>query len=1029
MALTTDANGQTTYSHFFDSSFSRPTSVVLPNGGWRFTAYAPSETQVDSYSGITAAFSTSAGAGIRQDEVLLDNLGRNTTQKLVSDPENPASVVTSYDTTGRILNVSHPFRSVNDSIYGIETPSYDGLGRTVKLTHQNNSSIQTFFGSAVGGSGGITTQLCSASAYGAGFPVLWVDEAGRKRETWFGGFGSVIEADEPDSSGNLTSNVCYSYDSLGNLLQIVRSSPSQTRTYSYDALSRVTSVSIPELANCAVTYSYDNNSNVQTRTAPAPNQTSCTTTVTTTYSHDALNRLTKISYTDGTTSTVQYGYDNNSLSGCTTTPPTLTDSNPKGRMTSMCDGSGATSWAHDATGRIVTEKRAILGTTESTSYSYNLDGSVATVTYSSGKAVTYTVSNAQRPTAANDVANSIQFATAASYAAPGMLQGVVTGQISGGFGGITESHNYNNSLEYTSTKATSTAGTAMDLSVNYASSGDNGSITGVTNNADNGRTQTFTYDPLNRISSAATQATSGVDCWGQNFSPDLLANLNTIQVSQCSAGSLSVTVDGNNRINVASFAYDAAGNMTQDGTGLTYTFDAENRLTLASGMSGGPYCYVYDGKGLRVAKKSSAASCSSGTVSRLYWRSLSGDALAETDASGNTLNEYVFFAGRRIASRNGSGGIFYYFADQVGSARTITTGSGPGQTPGQLCYDADFTPYGQEMSHSERLQTTACPPNYKFTGYERDPETGLDYAFARYYSSRLGRFLSTDSLGGAIGNLQSNNAYAYVINNPLDFTDPTGLCGRNERRPVERCDEAPNPFADTGVFAFFLLDCEGESGCFSFLDTNAVNAFLMGQGAPGSGFGCPLCGPLAQPPPPPGYEQCIAEALQDVLAYAEGTDRGNLTPAYDGYGLLVYGTVYSAPPQYSSLVGQTGTPANPIQIDPSTLSGHPGIQVRWNPNYQTSSAFGRYQITFGTAQQFGITDFSPRGQDAGAETIMQSLGMIGAAMQGNFAQAMALGNRTWASLPGANAAGQGSISMVTAQSVFNNALTALPDCE
>jgi RHS repeat-associated protein len=112
---------------------------------------------------------------------------------------------------------------------------------------------------------------------------------------------------------------------------------------------------------------------------------------------------------------------------------------------------------------------------------------------------------------------------------------------------------------------------------------------------------------------------------------------------------------------------------------------------------------------------------------------------------------------------------YYSFGDQVGTTHTVTDASG------KLCYDADFTPYGKEMSHTERLQTTACPPNYRFTGYEYDPETANYYAFARYYSPRLGRFLSTDPLGGAIGNLQSHNAYAYVLNNPLSYVDPTGL--------------------------------------------------------------------------------------------------------------------------------------------------------------------------------------------------------------------------------------------------------------
>jgi len=98
--------------------------------------------------------------------------------------------------------------------------------------------------------------------------------------------------------------------------------------------------------------------------------------------------------------------------------------------------------------------------------------------------------------------------------------------------------------------------------------------------------------------------------------------------------------------------FSLGGNMTQDGSGLTYSFHAENRPTLASGTPGGPYCYVYDGNSLRVAKKSSASFCSSGAVAKIYWRFLSGDALAETDGSGSTTNsayhEYVFFAGRRM---------------------------------------------------------------------------------------------------------------------------------------------------------------------------------------------------------------------------------------------------------------------------------------------------------------------------------------------------------------------------------------------
>ena len=64
----------------------------------------------------------------------------------------------------------------------------------------------------------------------------------------------------------------------------------------------------------------------------------------------------------------------------------------------------------------------------------------------------------------------------------------------------------------------------------------------------------------------------------------------------------------------------------------------------------------------------------------------------------------------------------------------------------------------------------------KFTGKERDAETGLDFFLARYYSGAQGRFLSVDpdNTGASIKDPQSWNAYAYSRNNPLLYTDPTG---------------------------------------------------------------------------------------------------------------------------------------------------------------------------------------------------------------------------------------------------------------
>ena len=115
----------------------------------------------------------------------------------------------------------------------------------------------------------------------------------------------------------------------------------------------------------------------------------------------------------------------------------------------------------------------------------------------------------------------------------------------------------------------------------------------------------------------------------------------------------------------------------------------------------------------------------------------------------------------------------HYFADHLGSTRVVTNSSG------SPCYEADFLPYGTENTPAGFTKT--CSTNYKFTGYERDAETaygtssGNDYAFARYYNSRLGRFMSGDPLDGDITDPQTLNHYAYTRNNPIRFIDPTGL--------------------------------------------------------------------------------------------------------------------------------------------------------------------------------------------------------------------------------------------------------------
>lgn len=225
----------------------------------------------------------------------------------------------------------------------------------------------------------------------------------------------------------------------------------------------------------------------------------------------------------------------------------------------------------------------------------------------------------------------------------------------------------------------------------------------------------------------------------------------------------------------------------------------------------------------------------------------------------------------------------------------------------------------------------------------------------------------------------------------------------------------------------------GGSACTS---TQGPTGPAGGGGAGGPGGipgGEPCSGPLASviltcnpAPPPPGYEECIAAALREVIASGE-------VPANapnDGYGTVVQGQVIASP-QFPALVGTRNAQIAPGDL--GNLNGNPGILVRVRPGGPgqpplNSTAFGRYQINAPTARDFGFTDFSPAGQDAAATTLMQNNGMLAAALAGNFAQAMQLGGRTWASLPGSGY-GQPTMTMWQAETVFQNAVQTLPQCQ
>jgi len=158
---------------------------------------------------------------------------------------------------------------------------------------------------------------------------------------------------------------------------------------------------------------------------------------------------------------------------------------------------------------------------------------------------------------------------------------------------------------------------------------------------------------------------------------------------------------------------------------------------------------------------------------------LSGQLIAEYNGSAGVLNkEYVYGPNGLVATIEptaiNSNGTRYTTSDHLGSPRVITNSSAG------VVSRHDYMPFGDEIGSGIGGRTTAIGfgisdgQRQKFTAHERDVETGLDYMQARYYQSLQGRFTSADSVSGSVFNPQTMNLYAYVINNPLHYVDPTG---------------------------------------------------------------------------------------------------------------------------------------------------------------------------------------------------------------------------------------------------------------
>src|SRR5579864_1800360 len=271
----------------------------------------------------------------------------------------------------------------------------------------------------------------------------------------------------------------------------------------------------------------------------------------------------------------------------------------------------------------------------------------------------------------------------------------------------------------------------------------------------NGIVATYSYDNDSHLAGISYTLNSN-SVGALNYGYDALGMRNSVSGSMARTGLPqpvpSASYDGGNELfawNETALSYDANGNMLSDGT-HNYAYDARNHLsTIDSGSTGS---FVYDPAGRRATKVISGTS-----TGFLYDLANPVQELSGTTPTANLLtgglDEYL--------TRTDATGTADFLSDALGSTTALADPTGTLQT------QYTFDPFGN-TTQSGNSSTNG----FAYTGRENDG-TGLYYYRARYYSPILDRFISEDPAGFSGSGV---NFYAYSNDNPVNNTDPSGLC-------------------------------------------------------------------------------------------------------------------------------------------------------------------------------------------------------------------------------------------------------------
>ena len=706
----TDENQQLT-QYAYDT-YGRLHSVTAPSGAVTTMAY-PSATETDIVDMQSSTVNVSSS-------VVIDTFGRPS-QAMTGG----ISSETTYDGFGRMNCVTTPHAASAAATDGSTCNSaYDQFDRVQAVTQPDQNTVSLSYSDNV---------------------VIATDEVGHQHQYTFNAFGDLTAVVEQNDQGALAWETDYNYDGLDRLRNIYQkgdaSTPAgwRTSTFNYDSLSRLTSQATPE--GGTQTFSpYDSDDNLQMSTDARGE--------TVQYSYDALDRLTQKALQNGDTYT--YNYD-----------ATDTDQYGIGRLTSMFNGPSIGAYFyHDVSGNVISKLYCLPNNcsyNERMSATYDYHGNVLSETFPDGRAVYRNYDALDRVTQVGEnsfFTQKAQVAAArlkvqplytrprsyfsgASYLPAGELNSAVYGNV------LQVTALFNNRQDITALSYTDAALQPL-WSKSYVWDKNAKNLTTVTDGK-TGTQRSFTYDNVNRLRTASDSTGNyfdsyTLDAWGNWKETGTYSFLPT-----------SFTTG--NQIAAAGYAYDLAGNLTADGLGNSYGFDANGKLSGSNGA-----VYTRDPSGERVRKDNGSS------ATEYYY--FGGQLMATRDPVSNQWTDYIYAAGRLVAEAPSGmqDTVVYRIGDHLDSLVGKTDGSG------NLLGTNDVSLYGELLSD-------AASDRLIFTQHERDGENASDYALYRQYASTEGRWLSPDPSGASydLTDPQSLNRYAYLSGRPQAGVDSLGL--------------------------------------------------------------------------------------------------------------------------------------------------------------------------------------------------------------------------------------------------------------